>query len=87
MEFGIGLHIGELLFGNIGIAERLEFSVIGPAANEVARLDDLGKKLDCRIIASQAFVDELRLPWLSLGEHQLRGVDQAHEVFKPDWLA
>ena len=86
LQFGIGLHIGDVLFGNIGIPERLEFSVIGPATNEVARLEDLSKSLNRPVIASQRFIDELGENWPSFGKHHLRGVDQPFEVFTAPWL-
>ena len=73
VDFGLGLHIGKLTFGNIGVAERLEFSVVGPAANEVARLEALCKKLKYRVLASEDFASLVDANWKSLGEHTLRG--------------
>lgn len=82
-EFGLALHVGDVMFGNIGVPERLEFSVIGPAANEVARLEDMTKTLDRRILVSGEFAGQLPLGWDSLGEHQLRNVDSPMEIFAP----
>ena len=45
VEYGLGLHVGDVMYGNIGVPERLEFSVIGPAANETARLESLTKEI------------------------------------------
>jgi adenylate cyclase len=81
LAYGVGLHLGEVLFGNIGIPERLEFSVIGPAANEVARLESLTKDLGVRALFSGEFVPHLDLRWRSLGRHALRGVGREMEVF------
>jgi adenylate cyclase len=81
LDFGLALHVGEVLFGNIGIPERLEFSVIGPAANEVARIEALTKTLGQRILASAEFVQHLAQPCHSVGYQQLRGVDKPVEVF------
>lgn len=80
---GIGLHLGELTFGNIGVPERLQFTVVGPAANEVARLEALTKTLDRPVLASAGFAEKLDLAWESLGRHELRGVDGPREVFAP----
>jgi adenylate cyclase len=52
LDFGLGIHLGDLMFGHIGVPERVEFSVVGPAANEVARLENLTKDLDRRILVS-----------------------------------
>ena len=84
LDFGVGLHLGELLFGNIGIEERLEFSVVGPAANEVARIEDLTKRLGRRALASEDVV--MHLPpedWEPMGAHQLRGVSTVRQLFAP----
>ena len=80
---GIGLHVGELTFGNIGVPERLQFTVIGPAANEVARLEALTKTLGHAVLASAAFAERLPITWASLGRHVLRGVAGEREVFAP----
>jgi len=85
IEFGLGLHIGEVLYGNIGVPERLEFSVIGRAANESARLQELTKQLDTNIIASDAFVSLTPGPnWRSLGSHSLRGVSEPQPIWAFD---
>ena len=81
LSYGVGLHVGEVLFGNIGIPERLEFSVIGPAANEVARLESLTKTLGAAALFSGEFVRHLDLPWRPLGRHAPRGVGREMEVF------
>lgn len=81
IEFGLGLHVGDVLFGNIGVAERLEFSVIGPTANEVARLEDLTKSLDRTILASDAFMALVHADWEVLGSHKLRGVSDPQPVY------
>lgn len=83
VNFGLGLHIGKLTFGNIGVAERLEFSVVGPAANEVARLEALCKKLNHRVLVSEDFASLVDTPWKSLGEHSLRGTASKVKVYTP----
>lgn len=82
VTFGLGLHVGEVLYGNIGVPERLEFSVIGRAANEAARLEDLTKELGSNLLVSQDFVDlSPASPWVSLGTQALTGVSQPISVY------
>ena len=83
LDFGLALHVGELMFGNIGVPERVDFSVVGPAANEVARLESLTKVLGRRILVSKAFADLLPLNWEGLGSHRVRGVEKAMAVYAP----
>ncbi len=81
IEFGIGLHYGEVMYGNIGVPTRLEFSVIGTAANEVSRIEDLCKRIDQPLLVSKRFANEVEAPWISMGTHDLRGISQLIEVF------
>ena len=83
LDFGIGLHVGDLTFGNIGVPARLQFTVVGPAANAVSRIHDLGKALAQPVTVSAAFAAQLALDWQSLGEHELRGLAGRHLVFAP----
>ena len=83
LAFGLGLHVGELLYGNIGVPTRIEFSVIGPAANEVARLENLTKETREPVLVSRAFKEAVDLPWRRLGVYQLKGVGDGMEVFAP----
>lgn len=84
LDFGVGLHVGDLIFGNIGVPERLQFTVVGPAANEVARVQSLTKTLGRRILASRDFASRVDTPWESLGAHRLQGIAEAREVFAPE---
>ena len=84
LSLDIALHAGEVTYGNIGTADRLDFTVIGPAVNEAARLEGLCKVLGKPILISKAFVqaaEAVREPLLSVGRHPLRGVREAQEVF------
>jgi len=81
VDFGLALHLGEVIFGNIGVPERLEFSVTGPAANEVARMEDLTKELGERIVVSAECAEAAGNGLYSLGCHELRGVHEPKEVF------
>lgn len=81
IKFGIGLHIGDVTYGNIGIPRRLEFTVIGTAVNQAARIESMSKELGTNIIASRAFADGYRGHLKSLGSYELRGIDGTHELF------
>jgi adenylate cyclase len=83
LDYGLGLHIGQVLFGNIGIPERVEFSVIGSAANEVARIESLTKELKENILVSSDFAKHLSLDWVDAGDHNLRGVDRTLTLYTP----
>ncbi|HTG96218.1 MAG TPA: adenylate/guanylate cyclase domain-containing protein [Burkholderiales bacterium] len=81
LRFGIGLHLGELTYGNIGTPTRIEFTVIGAAANETARIEALCKVLEVDFLVSEQVARALPLPWRSLGLHTLRGVGDKMELF------
>ncbi|MBL6946570.1 MAG: adenylate/guanylate cyclase domain-containing protein [Rhodospirillales bacterium] len=81
LGFGIGLHLGEVMYGNIGVPERLEFSVIGAAANEAARIEGMCKTLGQPLLISSDLARVLPENWISLGHHDLRGVGSAQEIF------
>ncbi len=83
LDFGLALHLGELMFGNIGVPERVDFSVIGPTVNEVARLENLTKELERRVLVSKPFADLLILDWEDLGSHKVQGVKEAMTVYAP----
>ena len=63
--------------------QRLQFTVVGPAANEVSRIETLTKTLDRPILASAAFANLLDEPWDDLGSHVLKGIPTPIEVFAP----
>ena len=79
--FGIGIHLGEVLYGNIGIPERLEFSVVGAAANEAARIESMTKALSKSVLISEAVAQVAREPLVDLGSHALRGVNNPQRLF------
>jgi adenylate cyclase len=81
LEFGLALHCGDVMYGNIGVAERLQFTVIGAAANEAARLAGLCKTLRQPILMSSAFPRCFPDEMTSLGFHHLRGIEQPQEIF------
>ncbi len=81
LRFGLGLHMGDVMYGNIGVPGRLEFTVIGAAANEAARLEGLCKSLNKSILISAEFEHCIPGELVSLGRHELRGVSTPREVF------
>ncbi len=81
LAFGTALHVGEMLWGNIGTADRLDFTAIGRAVNLVSRLEGLCRPLGRSVLLSGAFAAETTQPLISLGEHKLRGIALPCEVF------
>ncbi|WP_374301267.1 adenylate/guanylate cyclase domain-containing protein [Ferrovibrio sp.] len=82
VRVGIALHVGKVVFGNIGARDRLDFTVIGRAVNEVARVETQTKILDRPLLTSAAFAAEVQdCPLVSVGFHALRGVQQPQELF------
>ncbi|MBI3708863.1 MAG: adenylate/guanylate cyclase domain-containing protein [Proteobacteria bacterium] len=83
-RFDLALHIGEVYYGNIGSADRLDFTVVGPAVNELARIEAMCRSLERDVIVSTAFhagamLDTARL--VSVGRYALRGVRAPEELF------
>jgi class 3 adenylate cyclase len=81
LPFGVALHLGEILWGNIGAADRLDFTAIGPAVNLVSRLEGLCRPLGKAVLVSGAFAAETGAPLVSLGTHELRGIASPCAVF------
>jgi adenylate cyclase len=84
----VGLHIGEVFYGNIGSDERLDFTVVGPAVNEVARIAAMCRSVERNVLLSQAFADAMarleRGRLVSVGRYALRGVERPQELFTLD---
>jgi adenylate cyclase len=81
LRAGIGLHVGTVMYGNVGSADRLDFTVVGPAVNLAFRLEALTKELGHPVLASRAFAAAAGLPLVSLGAHSIRGFRGLEEVF------
>jgi len=77
----VSLHVGNVFYGNIGAAERLDFTVIGPAVNLVARVDQLTKIVNRRILMTADFAKVCGQKLESLGRHDVRGLSEPIEVF------
>ncbi len=88
IDFGIALHVGQVMYGNVGTDRRLDFTVIGPAANQATRLEGLCKRLDTPVIASAAFSDAVQETLVALGTHDVAGVAGGLAAFTlPDLAA
>ncbi|MBT5416310.1 MAG: adenylate/guanylate cyclase domain-containing protein [Rhodospirillaceae bacterium] len=83
LRFGTALHAGEVVYGNIGTADRLDFTVIGPAVNLAFRLEALTKELGRAPLLSADFARLCEVPTEPLGAHALRGLSEPVEVFAP----
>lgn len=81
IEFGLGLHLGEVMHANVGAPNRLAFNVIGPAVNKTARLQAMTKQAGVSLLMSKEFAGRLRRPVRSIGHFDLRGVSGPQEMF------
>ncbi|WP_428688065.1 adenylate/guanylate cyclase domain-containing protein [Roseibium sp.] len=85
LKIGIGLHHGEVFFGNVGGEERLDFTVIGRAVNETSRVESLCKPLGRELLLTEpvraALSGELQTSLNAMGEHALRGVGKPVAIY------
>jgi adenylate cyclase len=81
LDFGLALHLGDMLWGNVGTADRLDFTAIGPAVNLVGRLEGLCRPLGHAVLVSGAVAAEATTPLIPLGEHRLRSIAAPCAVF------
>ena len=82
----LGLHVGEVFYGNVGSMERLDFTVVGPAVNETSRIAAMCRSVEQPVLVSKDFasVDGMRARLVSVGRYALRGVAQPQELFTVD---
>jgi adenylate cyclase len=80
-RFGVALHVGPILYGNIGGGNRLDFTCIGPAVNLAARLEKIAGKLHRTIVASEGFAGICAGGWSELGEFPIAGFAKAERVY------
>ena len=84
----LALHVGDVFYGNIGSKDRLDFTIIGPAVNEVSRILALSRSVEQDVLLSASFADALgstmRRRLVSIGRYALRGVAQPQELFIPE---
>jgi adenylate cyclase len=84
----LALHVGDVFYGNVGSKDRLDFTVIGPAVNEVSRILAMSRSVEQDVLLSASFADtlgpEMRRRLVSVGRYALRGVAQPQELFTPE---
>jgi adenylate cyclase len=83
LNYGIGVHVGDVMYGNIGSQTRLDFTVIGPAVNMASRLEALTKLLHKPVLLSGAFAEFVKgeFELESVGKHEVRGFNDPIELF------
>ncbi|WP_407175858.1 adenylate/guanylate cyclase domain-containing protein [Bradyrhizobium sp. STM 3562] len=86
LNYGIGIHVGDVMYGNIGSRSRLDFTVIGPAVNMASRLEALTKQLGRKVLLSRAFADFVQSEFdlERVGEYPVRGFSDPIELFAYD---
>jgi adenylate cyclase len=80
-RFGVALHVGKILYGNIGGGNRLDFTCIGPAVNLAARLEKIAGRLNRTVVASEGFAGICAGGWTELGEFPIAGFAKAERVY------
>ncbi len=84
----LALHVGDVFYGNVGSKDRLDFTVIGPAVNEVSRILAMSRSVEQDLLMSASFADalgpEMQGRLVSVGRYALRGVAQPQELFTPE---
>lgn len=80
LEFGVGLHMGEVVYGNVGSLSRLDFTVMGPAVNRTARLEELTKTLGIDLLLTAEFAEKVTEPTVFLGSYSVRGVAEPLQI-------
>ena len=84
LEVGIALHLGEVMYGNIGTQNRLDFTVIGAAVNVASRVEGMCKSLGQRVLLTGEVAQHLKgTPLTALGDYTLRGVAAPVALYAP----
>jgi len=83
LDYGVGVHLGDVMYGNIGSLARLDFTVIGPAVNMASRIETLTKQVGKKVLLSRAFADVVRSSFdlERVGEFPVRGFSEPIELF------
>lgn len=82
-DIGIGLHFGDVTYGNIGAPARLDFTVMGSAVNLAARVESLCGRLGVPVLGTEAFATRAKAGWTKQGEHSVKGVGEPVGVYQP----
>ena len=83
LSMGIGLHYGKILFGNAGLPDRLEFTMIGATVNETCRIEGLTKTAGHPILVSEEIKKHVPIEWSYIGKENLRGVPEPMGIYAP----
>lgn len=78
---GVGIHLGEIMYGNIGSNDRLDFTVIGEAVNLTSRIAGMCGDLKKAVLASEEFAKEIAVTWEEIGEHRLKGIAIPRKIY------
>jgi class 3 adenylate cyclase len=81
LPFGVALHMGTVMYGNIGAPDRLDFTAIGPAVNLASRIEELCRRLGCPVLISEAVATQCSEPLAPLGRHTVRGIRRPATLF------
>jgi len=81
LPFGVGLHLGTVVYGNIGSPDRLDFTAIGPAVNVASRIEGMCRPLACPVLVSEDVATRCTMQLAALGLHSLRGTAQPVALF------
>jgi adenylate cyclase len=83
LDYGVGVHLGDVMYGNIGSLARLDFTVIGPAVNMASRIETLTKQVGKKVLLSRAFADVVQSDFdlERVGEFPVRGFSEPIELF------
>ncbi len=84
LKVGIAIAVGKVMYGNVGAADRLDFTVIGPVVNLVARLEPLSVTLDPPIVVSEALASVSSRRFRSLGQFALKGIEGEQTALTPE---
>ena len=76
IRFGVGLHLGNVIYGNVGAPSRLDFTVMGPAVNRTARLESLTKQTDQPLLMSEHFTKFADAETIEMGAFDVKGVQE-----------
>jgi len=81
LSFGVALHLGAVMYGNIGAPDRLDFTTIGPAVNQTSRIEELCRKLECPVLISEAVATQCSERLAPMGRHSMRGIKDQVSLF------
>ncbi|MEH6651068.1 MAG: adenylate/guanylate cyclase domain-containing protein [Motiliproteus sp.] len=81
IRYGLGLDVGEVIYGNVGAPNRLDFTIMGPVVNRAARIEELTKKTGCPVLASEPFALQQPDTFIPRGEFEVQGVQEPLQVY------